>query len=101
VQLQHGRAGDFILLGETIEVEDQENRLTGRRIPRTIPDGVEKPIGESNVMVVRVHNNSVTVDVNGRRVNEGTNGSATKGATCFQSEGAPIHFRNITLTRLD
>lgn len=100
VQLHAGNAGDFILLGETVKVKDEENRLSGRRIPRTVADGVEKPVGEWNTMVVRVVKDSVNVDVNGKRVNEATRGSATKGAICFQSEGSVIHFRDITLKTL-
>ncbi len=100
VQLRHGNAGDFIFLGETIEVENMEERHEGRRVARTGPEDIEKTPGEWNKMVVIMNDGAVTVDINGQRVNEGTNASATSGAICLQSEGSEIHFRNITFTPL-
>lgn len=99
VQLQAGKAGDFILLGETIEVENQGNRQTDIRIARTGGE-IEKPIGEWNTMKVRAEGDKVSVEINGELVNEGGEASATKGAICWQSEGAEIHFRDIVLTPL-
>jgi hypothetical protein len=43
---------------------------------------------------------TVTVTVNGTPTNSGTHGSAESGALCFQSEGAEIHVKEISLKPL-
>jgi hypothetical protein len=98
-QLEAGSAGDFWQLGETIEVADADVRQKGRRIMRHTDD-VEKPLGEWNTMVVRCNAADVSVTVNGTPTNAGTHGSAESGAICFQSEGAEIHFKQISLQSL-
>jgi hypothetical protein len=40
---------------------------------------------------------TIALRVNGDLVNYVTDTSASKGAICLQSEGAPIEFRNIKL----
>ncbi len=100
VQLFRGNAGDFWEIGNEIDTEDEENRKKGRR-HLNLTDGSEKPIGQWNTMVVTCKGDEIVVLVNGDEVNRGTNCSATQGAICLQSEGAPIEFRNIVLTTLD
>jgi hypothetical protein len=39
--------------------------------------------------------------VNGDLVNHATNVNVTRGAISLQSEGAPIHYRNVVLTPLE
>lgn len=103
VQMAHGMAGDFIYIGETIEV-------TNAQIPRNIPegswmvrlrtnltDGSEKEPGEWNQGHIIVKGNSVTVYINGELVNKGWDCSATKGAICFQAERANVEYRNIRI----
>jgi len=97
VQLAHGHAGDFWLIGETLEVADREP--LGRRIPNN-GEAAEKEPGEWNHLVVRCEGDRITVRVNGVLVNQGVNTSATRGAICLQSEGAEVHFRNIRLRPL-
>jgi hypothetical protein len=96
VQLMSGNAGDFWMIHEKIEGRGEAQ---GRRWPNFTDDS-EKPIGEWNTMKVRAEGDTVTVWVNGTKVNEGRNGSASKGAICLQSEGAEIHFRKVELTPL-
>jgi len=96
VQLGAGDAGDFWVIGETIEVENAADRVKGRR-HLNLTDGSEKPLGEWNTMEITAHGDEVTVKVNGELVNKATKLSATKGAISLQSEGAEIHFRNIVL----
>jgi hypothetical protein len=97
VQLHKGNAGDFWVIGHTIEVPDAENRQKGRRF-LNLTDDSEKPIGQWNKMEITCAGDEITVKVNGTLVNQGKKASATAGAICLQSEGAEIHFRNIELT---
>ncbi len=103
VQMAHGKAADFIHIGETIEV-------TEAQIPRDIPEGSwmvrlrnnltddsEKEPGEWNQGHLIVKGDSVTVYINGDLVNKGWDCSATKGAICFQAEKANVEYRNIRI----
>lgn len=102
VQLQSGGAGDFIALGEDIEVPDMDKRrvpLTGRRIAN-LTDNSEKPIGQWNSIIVECRADSVIVWVNGDLVNFGYKCSARKGQIALQCEGAPVEFRKVELQPL-
>lgn len=99
VQLHTGNAGDFWVIGTSIEVADAEDRQKGRRY-LNLTDDSEKPIGQWNQMEITCKGDEVTVKVNGTLVNQGRKSSATSGAICLQSEGAEIHFRNIELRPL-
>lgn len=96
VQLHHGNAGDFWVIGTTLEVPDAENRRKDRR-HLNLTDDSEKPIGEWNKMEVLCQGDEIKVWVNGDLVNHATDCSQTKGAISLQSEGSPIEFRNIRL----
>jgi hypothetical protein len=97
VQLAHESAGDFWLIGESLEVEGRE--ALGRRIPKN--DGqAEHAAGEWNVLRVRCEGDTITVWINGTMVNHGHRASAVRGAICLQSEGAAIHFRNVRISGL-
>lgn len=52
-------------------------------------------------MEIICQGDEIKVHVNGDLVNHATICSVTRGAIALQSEGAPVHFRNITLTPLD
>ncbi|MHC4375184.1 MAG: 3-keto-disaccharide hydrolase [Planctomycetota bacterium] len=113
VQLQSGDAGHFVLLGPDValDVLDPETGEvhTGERnagiFRRRAVDDVEKPLGEWNKMRVEVGLDEIVVYVNGTEVNRGVGGSLTAahpagfhpGAFAFQSEGAPIQFRNVSV----
>lgn len=71
----------------------------GRRI-LNLTDNSERPPGQWNTMRIRCQGGDVTVWVNGDKVNEGSACSATRGAICLQSEGAPIYFRRVELKPL-
>lgn len=100
VQLARNNAGDFWVIGTTIEVPDAERRRKDRRHIK-LKDGMEKPIGEWNKMEIECRGDEIKVWVNGELVNHGTQASVRRGAISLQSEGALIHFRNIYLTPLD
>jgi hypothetical protein len=101
VQLGSGNAGDFwaIPLDTDFDVVNEDQRRKGRRV-LNLTDDSEKPIGEWNKMEITCKNDEIIVRVNGDLVNHATNCSVQKGAICLQSEGAPIHFRNIVLRPL-
>jgi hypothetical protein len=58
-----------------------------------------KPIGEWNATEATVRGGNILAKVNGREVDAGEC-DLTEGQIGFQSEGAEIHFRNITLKEL-
>lgn len=107
VQMQHLDAGDFWCIEEDITVPDMEARrglkenwgVNGNKARRikNLTDGSEKPLGEWNNMVIECFKNSVKVWVNGILVNEGTNGTASKGQIAIQAEGSEVEFKQIML----
>ena len=99
VQLGSGDAGDFWVIGTTIDVENIDKRRQDRR-HLNLTDDSEKPIGEWNNMEITCRGDEVIVKVNGVLVNHATKCSQTKGAIALQSEGTPIEFRNIKLRKL-
>jgi Domain of Unknown Function (DUF1080) len=58
---------------------------------------LEKPHGEWNVLELVTQGNDVKQYVNGKLANEGTNPFPSDGKILFQSEGAEVFFRNMTL----
>jgi hypothetical protein len=100
VQLASGEAGDFWVIGTTIDVEKPEGRVEGRR-HKNLSDGDEKPPGQWNKMEITCRGDEVIVKVNGKLVNHATSVSQTKGAIALQSEGTPIEFREIKLKTLN
>lgn len=99
VQLASGNAGDFWVIGTTLDVPDVANRRRDRR-HLNLTDNSEKPFGEWNKMEIWCKGNEIKVWVNGDLVNHAINCSESKGAISLQSEGAPIAFRNIYLEAL-
>jgi hypothetical protein len=98
VQLGSGDAGDFWMIGETVQVAG--STAQGRRWLKR-QESTEKAPGEWNTMRVRCKGDTITVWVNGVLMNEGSAASAAMGAICLQSEGAEIHFRKVELTPLE
>ena len=94
-QLCSGKAGDFVMLGgsKIQEVECVEEFPVKDRA-----GDYENPVGEWNVAEVVCEGNKITVYINGNLQNECTCDS-TEGYIAFQSEGGPIEFRNIYITK--
>lgn len=78
---------------------------------RTVPDNPRgersksienrcKGKGEWNTYVVVCVDGSIKLSVNGKFVNGISRSTQKKGYLCLESEGAPIHFRNIRLMEL-
>src|SRR5262245_39087333 len=102
-QLFAGRAGDIWLVdGFKMDVDkDRQDPKQARHFFRMKTDKpVEKKVGEWNRYKITCKGDTVRLEINGQLVNEGKNAEATKGKILLQSEGAPIHFRNIKLTPL-
>lgn len=110
VQLMHEHAGDFWCIQEDIAVPDMEARRgpkenwgisegKERRIVN-LTDGTEKPVGEWNRLRIECRAATVRVWLNDVLVNEGFNGTATRGQIAIQAEGAEVEFRNLLLTPL-
>lgn len=96
VQLESENAGDFWVIGTTLDVPDERERHQGRRY-LNLTDGSERPIGEWNTIEITCRGNEILVKVNGQLVNHATNCSVSSGAICLQSEGMPIEYRSIYL----
>lgn len=110
-QLQHGQAGDFWLIDAKLEIDKTRNNprsarnyirigerwvhTKGEKDAKAERKEFEKPIGEWNQYEIHCSGNNVKLMINGKLVNEGTNGELSKGKIALQSEGAEIHFRNI------
>ncbi|GAB5561397.1 MAG: hypothetical protein SynsKO_30440 [Synoicihabitans sp.] len=104
IQMQSGNAGDFIHIGETIDVPLSQfpTDLSGRnswkvRLRNNLTDDSENQPGEWNRAHIKVKGGAVTVHINGVLVNHGTGLSTASGAICFQAEGANVQYRNIKI----
>lgn len=96
-QLMSGSAGDFWLMGGA-ELATAPDRIDpGAAQHRLHARANEKPVGEWNTYEITCSGGSVTLKVNGVVVNEGTDANPRSGRIALQSEGAEIHFRNISL----
>lgn len=103
-QLKAGNAGDVVLLGGSdvreLDVPEGSERP---RFPmvRKENDSSEKPDGEWNLTeIVITSDGGVDITVNGVHQNHVTNKNYTEGYIALQSEGGPLEFRNVTVTRL-
>lgn len=97
-QLMSGRAGDFWNIGEFRMSTDAE-RTNGRNTRHRF--AAEHPVGEWNEYEIIVDGGDVTLFVNGEKVNKAWNVDEVSGWIGLQSEGAEIHFRDITLTPIE
>ncbi len=94
-QLMHRNAGDFwIFRGAQV---DQQKDVGS--VPKQKPCQ-EKPLGQWNTYEVRCDGNTITLHVNGVKMNHVTGANIAGGKIALQSEGAPIEFRNIYITPL-
>jgi hypothetical protein len=97
--------------GETPPVAYVHGELFGVGGVRTIPDNPRgersksienrcKPRGEWNTYDVVAVDGVIKLSVNGKFVNGISGSTQKKGYLCLESEGAPIHFRNIRIMEL-
>lgn len=104
-QIQENDYGDIFHLGGISSMVDGK-RQNGRVVRRKL---AEKPHGEWNTIELIVRDDAVTSIVNGvveheatqiTRKKNGEGGRLNFGRICFQSEGAEVYYRNITLSPL-
>lgn len=104
VQMMANNAGDFWVIGETIEVKpeqiakDKKGNPSRRRL--NLVDGAENPAGEWNRLRVVADGSTVTVYVNDQLVNKGWDCSVSEGAISLQAERADVEFRTIQIRDL-
>ena len=99
VQLKNGDAGELWVIGTTLQVQHPTTHINDRRHKNEIR-GAEKALGEWNTMKITCVGDEIDVKVNGYLVNRATKLNQHRGAIALQSEGTPIEFRNITLSKL-
>lgn len=100
-QLKHQHAGDFVLIDRsTIIVNGSQVGPGDFPIADKRGESAEKPAGQWNRYEITCDGGKVTLVVNGKVMNEGTEANPSSGAICLQSEGSPIEFRNIVLEPL-
>lgn len=103
-QLKAGSAGDVVLLGGS-DVKEFDVPEGGERprfpVVRKENESSEKPEGEWNLTeIVITSDGGVDITLNGVHQNHVTNKNYTEGYIALQSEGGPLEFRNVTVTRL-
>ena len=94
-QLCSGKAGDFVMLGGS---KIQEMECVEKFPVKDRVGDFENPVGEWNVAEVVCQGNKITIYINGKLQNECTCDS-TEGYIALQSEGGPLEFRNIYITK--
>jgi len=105
-QLQSGNAGDIYgfyglpLEGPADRLKAITHEVLGsfRGVSRI--KGAEKAPGEWNRYEITVRGGTITLLINGEKVNEATGCGVHSGAIGLQSEGGEIHFRKVSLTPL-
>ena len=60
-----------------------------------------KPFGEWESIEIQSLDGTVTVKLNGKKMNEGHDFEPTQGNICLQSEGWPVLYRNLEIRELD
>jgi hypothetical protein len=109
-QLKSGTAGDIWLMADdagkypAIDVaadrKDAANK-EGRHFFRIGKDeAIEKKFGEWNEYEITCNDGSITMVINGKKVNEAKNAAIKKGRIAIQSEGAEIHFKDIVIKEM-
>ena len=101
-QLKAGNAGDMIMLGGSrLEeyVAPEEDPSPRFPLMQKLEESSEKPAGEWNSGRIEVVDGHIKVYINGVLQNEGTN-PCKEGYVALQSEGGPVKFRNVKVTRL-
>lgn len=97
-QLKSGSAGDFHVFGD-FQVGVLAAGPDGRRGAATMRS--ENPVGQWNHYRIAVDQNMVTLEVNGMMLNQALGVQIRPGRIALQSEGAPVHFKDIVLTPIE
>jgi hypothetical protein len=101
-QLRSGNAGDIVMIrtGSGVTANGENYMVNGDRmflaVPRSVAD-IEKPAGEWNHCRIESGGTTLKIFVNGALVNEATQMTLSSGFVGFQSEGAPLQIRALSL----
>ncbi len=75
--------------------------VNGRGGERAFPtEHRAKPSPEWNHYRITANDGSISLEVNGKLVTQGTDASPRKGYICLESEGGVVHYRNIRIQEL-
>jgi hypothetical protein len=91
IQLQNSSAGAVIAIGGA--------KCQGQRTPAA--KEAIRPVGQWNQEEVTCRDGSITCTINGVVASRGTGATPDRGPIGWQSEGAPIRFRNVLIRALD
>jgi hypothetical protein len=100
-QLAAGKAGDFVLLNGSDLKEFVLPAGAKRPAFPVVPKHhktVEMAVGEWNTADISCKDGNITVFINGKFMNKGSNSLHSSGHIALQSEGKDIEFRNVRLT---
>jgi hypothetical protein len=97
-QLHSGNAGDFWLIDGATAIVEEARRNPGS--PNNVKHltAAENRLGEWNRYEITCLDGNVVLVINGQLVNVARNATPNEGWICLQSEGAPIEFREVSLT---
>lgn len=92
VQLAYGDAGHIFAINGAKFTDDLDREALKKS---------RKPVGEWNREEVTCKDGRITCTLNGVEVDRGTGAEPDRGSIGWQSEGAPIRFRKLTIRTLD
>ena len=96
-----GTTGDFVLLQNVTLTINGIQTQPGKSVVAKCFQEAENPINEWNTLVITSNNGTITQELNGKLVNEGTHSSVIKGRILLQYEGFPIDFRKVEIIKLN
>lgn len=95
-----GATGDFVLLQNATLVIKGTQTIAGKSVVSKCFQEAENPIADWNTLVITSNNGTITQELNGKLVNEGTESSVKEGRILLQYEGFPIDFRKVEINKL-
>jgi hypothetical protein len=98
-QLKAGNAGDIVGLAGAKTAETIDNPASIVVMPK-LEMSSEQPAGEWNRAVIECRGGEMTVTINDVVQNRATGLTLTEGYVGLQSEGGPVEFRNVIITKL-
>ena len=99
-QLHSGNAGDFWLIEGATAIVDESRRNPSAPNNVKHMTAAENKAGEWNRYEITCLDGNVVLVVNGQLVNVARSATPAEGWICLQSEGRPIEFRKVELTRI-
>ena len=106
-QLNTGNAGDFWGLdgydfdGPEDRMQRLEHPQFGKLTNLKKTEDAERPAGQWNHYKITARGPIVTLEVNGKKVNEARRCDDVAGKICLTAEGDEIHFRNVRIVPLE